>query len=84
MKWLTLFFLHTDKQAADVDADACASGRVCVNAPCDRQLDVVHQVLAAVTDGAGFKALTLTGSTPARQEVSLEKDHLYLHNRQQN
>ena len=33
----------------------------------------MHQVLATVTDGAGFEALTLTGSTPARQEVSSEK-----------
>lgn len=44
-----------------------------MDAPSDRQLDEVHQVLAAVADGAGLKALTLTGSTPAQQEVSSEE-----------
>lgn len=33
-------------------------------APCDRQLDVVQQVLAAVTNRAGLEALTVTGDTP--------------------
>lgn len=33
--------------------------------PCDSEQDEMHQVLAAVADGAGLETLTLTGETPS-------------------
>lgn len=45
--------------------------RVCVSdRPCHSELDEMHQVLAAVTNGAGLEALALTGVTPGGRRES--------------
>lgn len=74
MKSLVLFFLHTrtrthskDKVRA-VEKEVCVS--VCVCVPCDSELDEVHQVPVAVTDGADLKSLSLTGAAPGGHRMN--------------
>lgn len=64
----------------DTDAEEKTSGRtasvnesVCVSdRPGHSQLDEMHQVLEAVTDGAGLEALALTGVTPGGRRENLQ------------
>lgn len=50
-----------------MDESVCVSDR-----PGHSQLDEVHQVLAAVADGAGLEALALTGVTPGGRRENLQ------------